>query len=180
MASDLELLDSFRKGDESAFNELMRRYQEKVYWLARRIVGTHEDADDIVQDVFVRAHSSLPDFRGDSNLYTWLYRVATNHSLNALRKKKIKDFIRYDSAIEESVPGNEHADTETLQTELRRILERAIDRLPPRQKQVFILRYYDELSFVEMAKLLGKSEGGLKANYFHALKKIQAYVREQM
>ena len=96
MKTDLELVELFRQGDVTGFNELVRRYQEKVYWIARRTMGNHEDADDVVQDVFVRVFEKLKHFRGDANFYTWLYRVTVNVSLNALRKKRIKDILPYD------------------------------------------------------------------------------------
>ncbi|MBI1807936.1 MAG: RNA polymerase sigma factor [Ignavibacteria bacterium] len=178
--TDFELVETFREGDIAGFNELVRRYQEKVYWIARRVIATHEDADDIVQDVFVRVYEGLKDFRGDSNFYTWLYRIAMNLSLNALRKKRIRDLLPYDEAMEEVLPSDAQTDGPVHRAEYESVLQRAIDRLPAKQKKVFIMRYYDELPYGEMAKILKKSEGGLKANYFHALKKIQEYVRREM
>ena len=177
---DLELVEEFRQGRIEGFNELVRRYQEKTYWICRRILGIHEDADDVVQDVFVRVYESLKNFRGDSEFYTWLYRIATNVSLNALRKKRLKEFVRYDEAYEEYLPSSAQTDDFALQQEYQTILERAIERLPAKQKMVFIMRYYEEMPYEEMAKVLNKSVGGLKANYFHALKKIQEYVRKEM
>ncbi len=178
--SDRELVELFRTGDVAGFNELVRRYQEKVYWIARRVIGSHEEADDIVQDAFVRVYEGLKGFRGDANFYTWLYRIAMNLSLNALRKKRLKEIVPYDEVLEEMVPGNMETDGNLRQQEYRTILEEAIARLPAKQKLVFTMRYYDEMPYEEMAKLLRKSVGGLKANYFHALKKIQAYVRKEM
>ena len=178
--TDLELIEEFRHGKIEGFNELVRRYQEKIYWVCHRVTGTHEDADDVVQDVFVRVYESLSKFRGESEFYTWLYRIATNTSLNALRKKKLKEFIRYDEMYEELLPDDDRTDDSVLQQEYKTILERAIERLPARQKMVFVMRYYDEMPYKEMAKILKKSVGGLKANYFHALKKIQEYVRKEM
>jgi RNA polymerase sigma-70 factor (ECF subfamily) len=177
--TDLELVEVFCQGDVTGFNELVRRYQEKVYWIARRVVGTHADADDVVQDVFVKVYERLKDFRAESGFYTWLYRITVNVSLNALRKKRVRDFIQYDEMedILESDGGS--ADKPVLDDEYLRILEEAIRRLPAKQKLVFTMRYYDEVSYDEMAKILNKSVGGLKANYFHALKKIQTYVKNE-
>ncbi len=177
---DFELVEEFRQGNVEAFNELVRRYQEKVYWVCRRIVGSHEDADDVVQDVFIKVYESLRDFRAESEFYTWVYRIATNASLNALRKKRLKEIVRFDEIFEELLPGEEQTDSSTLQQEFRTLLERAVERLPAKQKMVFVMRYYDELSYEEMAKILKRSVGGLKANYFHALKKIQRYVQREM
>ncbi len=176
--TDLELIETFRRGDISGFNELVRRYQEKVYWIARRVIGSHEDADDLVQDVFIRVYDSLKDFRGESGFYTWLYRVTMNVSLNALRKRRIKEFLRYEEVEETLVSNDEGTHAAVLRKEYEQILEEAIDRLPPKQKAVFMMRYYDEMPYDEMAKILERSVGGLKANYFFALKKIQEYVRK--
>ncbi|OLD59122.1 MAG: hypothetical protein AUI33_16840 [Ignavibacteria bacterium 13_1_40CM_2_61_4] len=176
--TDLELVEAFRNGDPKGFNELVRRHQERVYWIARRVMGKHDDAADVVQDVFVRMFKALKGFRGDSEFSTWLYRIAMNVSLNAIRAKRVKDFIRYDDTIE--FRSEELPDAELLRIEYQTVLERAIQRLPPKQKLVFMMRYYDEMPYEEMAKLLKKSVGGLKANYFHALKKVQEYVRKEM
>lgn len=178
--TDLELVEAFRKGDISGFNELVRRYQEKVYWIARRVVGTHDDADDVVQDVFVRMFKALKGFRGESGFYTWLYRIAMNVSLNAIRARRFKDILRYDDTTETGSEEVELPDAGVLRDEYQTILERAIQRLPPKQKMVFMMRYYDEMPYEQMATILKKSVGGLKANYFHALKKIQEYVRKEM
>lgn len=178
--SDLELVEEFRRGDVRSFNELVRRYQEKVYWIARRVIGTHEDADDIVQDVFVRVYDALKEFRAESGLYTWLYRITVNISLNALRKKRLKDFVRYEEMEEELESSDEGSDARVVQKEYQSILEQAIDRLPAKQKMVFMMRYYEEMPYEEIAQVLNKSVGGLKANYFHALKKIQEYVRREI
>ncbi|MBI1804638.1 MAG: RNA polymerase sigma factor [Ignavibacteriae bacterium] len=179
--TDLELVDDFRRGHVEGFNELVRRYQEKVYWIARRVVGSHDDADDIVQDVFVRVYRGLKDFRSESGFYTWVYRITVNLSLNAIRTKRVKDFLRLDDVEEPAYDGNDgQPDSAILQDEYKAVLERAIDRLPPKQKLVFMMRYFDEIPYEEMAKILSKSVGGLKANYFHALKKIQEYVRREL
>ena len=178
--SDHELVEEFQRGRIEGFNELVRRYQERVYWIARRIVGTHEDADDVTQDVFVRVHEGLKRFRGESGFYTWLYRIATNVSLNAYRKKRVKEFVRFDEVYEELLAGEDRSDSALHAQEYRTILERAIERLPAKQKLVFLLRYVDELPYQEIAGMLKQSEGGLKANYFHAVKKIKEYVRKEM
>jgi RNA polymerase sigma-70 factor (ECF subfamily) len=177
--TDAELIEGFRQGKIDAFNSLISRYRERVYWVARRMMGSHEDADDIVQEVFVRVYENLKTFRADSGFYTWVYRITVNVSLNALRKKRVKDFIKLDEVVETLVPDEGFADDRLLKQEYETILERAIAALPPKQKMVFIMKYYDEIPFDEMAKMLNKSVGGLKANYFHALQKIQKYVRSE-
>jgi RNA polymerase sigma factor (sigma-70 family) len=180
LRTDSELVEAFQNGDITGFNELVNRYQEKVYWIARRVVGAHDDAEDVVQDVFFRMFKALKNFRGESEFYTWLYRIAMNVSLNAVRARRIKDFIHYEDVGDLRSGDVDQPDAVTLREEYRTVLERAIKRLPAKQKMVFIMRYYDELPYEEMAKVLKKSVGGLKANYFHALKKIQRYVREEM
>ena len=178
--TDSELIEEFRRGNVEGFNELVRRYQEKVYWVARRVLGSHDDADDVVQDVFVRVYEALKDFRGESGMYTWLYRITVNVALNTLRKKKFKEFVRYDEMAEQFDTEYEHADAKVLKEEYQTILRRAIDRLPAKQKMVFIMRYYDEIPYDDMAKMLKKSAGGLKANYSIALKKIQEYMKKEL
>lgn len=177
--TDVELIKTFQRGDVRGFNELVRRYQERVYWIARRIAGTHEDADDIVQEVFVRVYEKLKNFRGDSSFYTWLYRIAVNVALNTVQKKRVKDFLQLDELFEESLPSDVQTDASVLAQEYQTILERAIETLPPKQRAVFMMRYYDEMTYEEMARTLKQSEGGLKANYFHAVKKIQEYFRKE-
>ncbi len=178
--TDLELIEEFRQGKVEGFNELVRRYQEKVYWVARRVIGSHDDADDVVQDVFVKVYAGLKDFRGEAGIYTWLYRITVNVALNALRKKKVKEFVRYDEFAEELNTEQEHADAKTLKEEYQSIFERAVSQLPPRQKLVFTLRYHDEIPYDEMAKMMKKSAGGLKANYSIALKKILEFMKREL
>ena len=177
--ADLDLVRDFRSGSVESFNEIVRRYREKVYWIARRVVGTHDDADDVVQEVFVRVYDSLKRFRGDSNFYTWLYRISVNVSLSAIRAKRIKNFVRSEEVVEHLVSDEELADDKILRDEYEKVLKQAIDRLPPKQKTTFVMRYYEEMEFEEMSKVLNKSVGGLKANYFHAVRKIRDYVKKE-
>jgi RNA polymerase sigma-70 factor (ECF subfamily) len=175
--SDLELVQLFQKGDESAFNHLVLRYQEKVYWVARRFMNDHDSADDVTQEVFTKAYKSLSEFRSESSVYTWLYRITVNIALNSLRRQKIREFFRTDELFETADRENLTPDEAVEKQEEQTLIEQAIARLPEKQKAVFVLRYYDELPYQEIAKLLKTSVGGLKANYFHAVKKIQEYVR---
>jgi RNA polymerase sigma-70 factor (ECF subfamily) len=175
-SSDLELVELFQKGNEASFNELVRRYQEKVYWIAHRFVNDHDQADDIVQDVFVKVYSALKQFRGESSVYTWLYRITVNIALNALRKQRIRDFIRIDEFFETAGEETEQPDAIVEKDEQQKLIEEAIVKLPEKQKAVFLLRYYEELSYEEISQILKTSIGGLKANYFHAAKKIGEYI----
>ncbi len=179
--TDQELIALCRQGRRDAFNEVVRRYQDKVYWLVRRLVADHDDALDIAQDVFVRAYHGVADFRGDSQIFTWLYTIARNLSLNHLRRKNLRNFFHIDSIID-SAPSDaaDAPDTTIEQSETRTLIEAAIDKLPAKQKQVFLLRYYEEMPYEQIAALLNTSVGGLKANYFHAVRKIEEHVKHAM
>ncbi len=171
--SDFELVQEVRKGNRQAFTALMRRYQRRVYWTARRIVGSHEDADDVVQETFVKAYLGLGDFRGDSSFFTWLYRIAVNLSLNATRKRQLMAYIRQSEIVERLLPAREDPSHELEAQETESLLRKAIEQLPEKQRAVFVMRYYDQLSYEEISKILKTSVGGLKANYFHAVKKVR-------
>jgi RNA polymerase sigma-70 factor (ECF subfamily) len=177
--SDIELVIEFKKGNDIAFNHIVLRYQEKVYWVVRRLITDHDEADDVVQEVFVKVYRSLKDFKGDSGLYTWLYRIAVNLSLNEIRRKKLRKTFSIDEAAEqyETVDPSPHEQIE--REEQRKLIARAIEKLPEKQKKVFVLRYYEELPYDQIAKILRTSIGGLKANYFHAVKKIGEYLKHE-
>ena len=175
--SDEELVRLFQHGSESAFNELVLRYQEKIYWVARRFSKSHDNADDITQEVFCKMYESLKDFRGDSSLYTWLYRIAVNVSLNFLRRQKVREFLRIDEMFEIESPEGESPDVVFEKNEQQSLIEQAVATLPEKQKTVFVMRYYEEMSYEEIAEILKTSVGGLKANYFHATRKIGEYIR---
>jgi len=178
--NDLELIKEFKEGNDKAFNHLVLRYQEKIYWVVRRLLSDHDEADDVVQDVFVKVYHSLHSFKGDSSFYTWLYRIAINLSLNELRRKKTRKTFSLDDTV------IQHESHDALPLELMerkeqtRLIKEAIEKLPDKQKKVFLLRYYEELPYEEIAKILKTSVGGLKANYFHAVKKIGEYVKNEM
>jgi len=178
--SDLELVQQVRGGNRQAFTELMRRYQQRVYWTARRIVGSHEEADDIAQETFIKAYLGLGDFRGDASFFTWLYRIAVNLSLNVVRKQQLVRYLRQSEVLERFFPVQSDPGSELEQRETESKLERAIQELPEKQKAVFVMRYYDELPYQEISEILKTSVGGLKANYFHALKKIQEYMKHEI
>jgi RNA polymerase sigma-70 factor, ECF subfamily len=177
---DQELVRDVRAGDRSAFTELMRRYQERVYWAARRIVGTHEEADDIAQETFIKAYLGLGDFRGDASFFTWVYRIAVNLSLNTVRKRQVLNYVRESAILRRVLPAEEGPDRAAEFHDLQTRLQDAVGRLPEKQRAVFVLRYYDELTYDEIAQILKTSVGGLKANYFHALKKIQEHLKDEI
>jgi RNA polymerase sigma-70 factor (ECF subfamily) len=177
---DQQLVEEVRNGNRQAFTELMRRYQKRVYWTARRIVGRHEDADDIAQETFVKAFTGLGEFRGDANFFTWLYRIAVNLSLNMVRKRQLVTYLRESELINKLMPSTDDPSVELEFREAESLLERAVARLPEKQRAVFVMRYYDGLSYEEISEILKTTVGGLKANYFHALHKVQEYLKHEI
>lgn len=175
---DKELLELYHSGrKEQMFNELVRRYQKRIYWVARRMVKRHEDADDIAQDVFVKAYSALENFRGESNIYTWLYRIAVNLSINHIRKQKVRNAVELDEYLP-FLAKDADQDSKIVRRENVSLIESAIGTLPEKQRAVFIMRYYDEMPYEQISAILGTSVGGLKANFHHAVKKVAAYVKK--
>lgn len=177
--TDPELIESFRNGDEQAFNRLVLRYQERVYWTARRVLGNHEDADDLVQEVFLKVYGRLREFRGDSEFFTWLYRITVNAALNAARRKKVAEFLQLDALREPAAPAGEVPDEVVIRDEQRTLFDRAVEGLPAAQRAVFGMRYQDGMKFEAIARALGRSVGGVKSNFFHALRKIDRYLKDQ-
>lgn len=175
--TDEVLIREFQDGDVRAFNELVRRYQERVYWIARRLVGDHADADDVAQEVFIKVYDSLKGFRSEASFFTWLYRVTVNAALNLLRKKKIREFVRFDDVVFPLVSDEPRPDEHLEGKQQRTFLEEAIAKLPQKQRAVFVLRYYENLPYEEIARLLKRSVGGMKANYFRAVRKISKYMK---
>lgn len=173
------LLASFRDEDtrEAAFTALVRKYQEKLYWHIRRLVVSHDDSNDILQHVFIKMWNNLADFRGESGLYTWLYRIATNETLSWLAKEKRRRSIPLDAdegMLEEKLEAQSGFDANKLEWKL----QQAIQSLPEKQRIVFSLRYYDEMPYEQMAEVLDTSAGALKASYHHAVKKVEAFIKD--
>lgn len=161
----------------AAFTEAVQMYQEKLYWLIRRIVRQHDDADDVLQETFLKAWQNLDSFRGEAKFYTWIYRIALFEAINYNKKKKRITDNEYavsedTSYLLESAVADPYFDGDKGEL----ILQQALDTLPPKQRQVFEMRYFDEMPYREMATITGTSEGALKASYHHAVKKIQDYV----
>jgi RNA polymerase sigma factor (sigma-70 family) len=174
---DTELLLQFRDPEtkERAFTAIIRKYQEKLYWHIRRMVVEHEDANDVLQNVFIRVWNGLENFREDSQLYTWLYRIATNECLSYLEQQKRRSALSLDemeAGLSNKVVADKHFDPNKLEWKL----QLAIQQLPEKQRVVFTLRYYDEMPYEEMSRVLDTSEGALKASYHHAVKKIEDYI----
>jgi RNA polymerase sigma-70 factor (ECF subfamily) len=163
---------------ERGYELLIRQYQRDVYWLIRRLVIDHDDTDDLVQDTFIKVWRHLDSFRGESGLFTWIYRIATNEALGFLKKKRGQSLV--------PVPGDPLAPEGSMQNdaffradEVQRRFQQALSKLPAKQRLVFQMKYYDELRYEEISKILGTSVGALKASYYHAVKKIEKYLTDQ-
>lgn len=181
--TDKEILDIFHAGNrENAFNELVKKYQEKIYWHIRRIVIEHPSADDVMQNTFIKVWRSLENFRAESQLFTWIYRIATNECLNYLNIEKKHGHISFetnDSDEEESYSPSNYVKADTPLQDADKLQERlkaAIEALPEKQRIVFNLRYYDEMPYEQMSQVLETSVGALKASYHHAAQKIEKFL----
>jgi RNA polymerase sigma factor (sigma-70 family) len=176
---DKELMNAFREEDrrEQAFTLIIRKYQERLYWHVRRMVIDHEDANDVLQNVFIKAWNHLLQFREESSLYTWLYRIATNESITFLQKEKKRSAVSLDQTDKEYLKDRLQADKYFDPKKIEWKLQLAIQELPEKQKIVFSLRYFDEMPYEEMSRVLETSEGALKASYHHAVKKVEEYLK---
>jgi len=157
---------------EQVFNNIVREYSERLYWHVRRMVGSHEDTDDLLQDIFLKIWTALPSFRGEAQYYTWVWRIATNETLNWLRREKVRAALRFSSAQELAVQRIE-GDPYFNGTAAQRELAKAVARLPEKQRQVFVMRWWDELPYEEISAITGTSVGALKASYHLAQEKVK-------
>lgn len=162
---------------EKGFRQLITKYQERLYWHIRRIVKTHEDTDDVLQNTFVKVYRNLDKYRSDAKLYTWLYRIATNESLSHFRKTKRNKSVSLDD--EDSNVYNLKSDHYFDGNQAQLKLTSAIDSLPEKQKTVFNLRYYDEMPYKDMSEVLSTSVGALKASYHLAARKIENIIANE-
>ncbi len=174
---DIELLFQFRQPlqKEKGFTGIIKKYQEKLYWHIRRMVITHDDTNDILQNMFIKVWKGLDNFREDSQLYTWLYRIATNECLTYIEQQKRRSSVSLgdvENGLSNKIRANDGFDANKLEWRL----QLAIQRLPEKQRLVFNLRYYDEMPYEEMSRVLDTSEGALKASYHHAAKKIEDFI----
>ncbi|MDX8339147.1 RNA polymerase sigma factor [Draconibacterium sp. IB214405] len=159
-----------------AFHQLVSTYQERLYWHIRKIVMNHEDADDVLQNTFLKVWRSIDNFREESSLFTWLYRIATNESITFINSKKKKNFMQMND-VSEFLMDNLTSDPYFEGNEIQLKLQQAILRLPEKQRIVFNMKYFDDLKYDEMSEILDTSVGALKASYHHAAKKIEDYLK---
>jgi len=176
--SDIELLDIYRQDGKAdyAFELIVRKYQERLYWHIRKILVSHEDTDDVLQNTFIKVWNGLDSFREESKLFTWLYRIATNESLSFLKKRKARNLLSFDD--QNSVISNLKSDEYFNGDEMDIKFQKALKVLPPKQRIVFNMKYFDNMKYEEISGILNTSVGALKASYFHAVRKIEAYIKE--
>lgn len=176
-ALDQEIIEQFRNEQTRnyAFNLLVREYQKRLYWHIRKIIIDHDDTDDVLQNVFIKVWRNLENFKAESQLFTWMYRIATNESINFLNAKKKRAGIPLDD-VSAFLANNLESDSYYKGDEIQTKLQKAILTLPDKQRIVFNMKYFDEMKYEEMSKILETSVGALKASYHHAVKKIEDYL----
>ena len=171
--TESEIIRLYQSGrTEEAFKGIVDTYSERLYWHVRRFLCSHEDTNDLLQDIYIKIWTALPTFRGESQIFTWLWRIATNEVLNHLRKQKFKAMVSLDSSMEilrKKIDDDPYFDGNELQRELHK----AIQKLPEKQRIVFNMRYFDELKYEEISEITDTSVGALKASYHHAYNKIK-------
>ena len=178
--TDKNIIDLQKSGNyELAFNAIVNCYSERLYWHVHRFVCSHDDTDDLLQDIFIKIWAALPSFRGDAQLFTWIYRIATNEVINYLRKQRLKALVSMEneySVLERKIDDDAYFNGDALQRELHK----AIHRLPQKQRLVFSMRYFDEMKYEDIAEITGTSVGALKASYHHAYNKIREEMQKLM
>jgi len=167
-----------KKTQNKAFKELIDLYKERLYWHIRKMVISHDDTDDVLQNTFIKIFRNIGSFKGNSKLYSWIYRIATNEAITHINKKAIMQRIDSDE-IRQRMVENLEADVYFEGDEIQLKLQKALVRLPQKQQLVFNMRYFDEMKYEDISDILETSVGGLKASYHHARKKIETYLKEE-
>lgn len=181
LENDIEIIEEYvAQKSERAANSLVRKYRSFVYATALRYLQNHDDADDTAQEVFIKALSSLRKFRKDSNLKTWLYRITVNQAMNHLRKKKLNSFFSFGESEYEISSNSLNPEESMMNNEFLSKFNIALAQLPEKQRETFALKYFDELKYEEISELLGTSIGGLKANYYQAVKKLSSILKQEV
>jgi len=161
---------------EKAFRNLMSLYKERLYWHIRKIVLSHDDTDDVLQNTFIKVFKNIHSFNEKSKLFSWMYRIATNESITFLNKKAKKQHVDI-SELQHTLADNLESDQYYTGDQIQLLLQKAIVTLPQKQQLVFNMKYFEEIKYTEMSEILETSEGALKASYFHAVKKIEKYLK---
>ena len=176
--SDAEILNLIESDANAGFRALLQQFQQPIYYHVRQMVYKHEDANDVTQEVFIKVFRNLDKFKGESKLFTWIYRIATNESLNFIKKKARKDNVSYEDVAYE-MARNLEADAYFDGDAAMLKLEQAVAQLPEKQQIVFKMKYFEEMKYEEIAEILETSVGGLKSNYHHAVKKLEGILMEE-
>jgi RNA polymerase sigma-70 factor (ECF subfamily) len=179
--SEDEIVGKLRNPDtrREAFTRVVKEYNEKLYWMIRKMVLSHDDANDISQNTFLKAWTNLDNFRGDAKLFTWMYKIALNETITFLNRQRAINIVSIDDEdvfMLERIRGDEYFDGDALQVKL----EEAVLTLPEKQRIVFVMKYHDEMKYEDMSEVLGTSVGALKASYHHAVKKIEAFLTKDI
>ncbi len=179
MTTDQQILDSLKDAStrELAFRYLVSKYKERLYWHIRKIVMNHDDTDDVLQNTFIKIWNGMDSFRGDSSLFTWLYRIATNESitfLNQRKRKSLSSLTEETQYLADNLESDEYFDGDEWQM----ILQKAIATLPEKQRLVFNMKYFDEIKYEDMSVILETSVGALKASYHHAVRKVEDFIKK--
>ena len=163
---------------EKAFRELISLYKERLYWHVRKIVISHDDTDDVLQNTFIKIYKNIGKFKQESKLFSWMYRIATNEAITFINKRNKERKIDI-SEVQEHLVSTLENDIYFSGEEIQEILQKAIASLPQKQQLVFNMKYFDNIKYTQISEILGTSVGALKASYFHAVKKIESYIKKQ-
>ena len=163
---------------EKAFRELISLYKERLYWHVRKIVISHDDTDDVLQNTFIKIYKNIGKFKQESKLFSWMYRIATNEAITFINKRNKERKVDI-SEVQEHLVSNLESDIYFSGEEIQEILQKAIASLPQKQQLVFNMKYFDNIKYTQISEILGTSVGALKASYFHAVKKIESYIKKQ-
>ena len=163
---------------EKAFKELISLYKERLYWHVRKIVISHDDTDDVLQNTFIKIYKNIGKFKQESKLFSWMYRIATNEAITFINKRNKERKIDI-SEVQEQIVSTLESDIYFSGEEIQEILQKAIASLPQKQQLVFNMKYFDNIKYTQISEILGTSVGALKASYFHAVKKIESYIKKQ-
>jgi len=164
---------------EKAFRELISLYKERLYWHVRKIVISHDDTDDVLQNTFIKIYKNISKFNQESKLFSWMYRIATNEAITFINKRNKERKVDI-SEVQEQIVSTLESDIYFSGEEVQEILQKAIASLPQKQQLVFNMKYFDNMKYTEISEILGTSVGALKASYFHAVKKIESYIKKQL
>ena len=180
MIDEITLVKELQKAHtkEKAFKKLITEYKERLYWHIRKIVISHDDADDVLQNTFIKVFKGIDNFKQDSKLYSWMYRIATNESITFINKRARERNIDITEMKQEMI-SNLQSDRWFSGNDIEIILQEAVATLPEKQQLVFNMKYFDHMKYQEISDILERSVGGLKASYFHAVKKIELHIKKK-